>query len=413
MTNNYPNVTTINATIPGTEKKCTIHANGRSIIITGINGSGKTQLLKSLHKYCEQLLSGEESLESLQSQVVYINNFLATNSPAHANYESHLVAREFAEKKIANLKMPPLVFTSQKKLIEDYKAGKAVLVFFEATRQASFREAASATSKAKLIQQAASTPEASGLFEEYLVSQITLQAYAESPNIGNDPLSAKTIVNWFEKLEGDFRSLFEDPTLLIRFDSNKQCFFIYQDQKTPYRFQNLSSGFSSLLIIYANLIMKIELRDIPPSELYGLVFIDEIDAHLHVSLQRKVLSFLMNAFPNIQFIITTHSPFVVSSVSNAVIYDISTLEQIDDLSMYSYESILKGLFDTPPVSHIVTGKVDRIFAIIENKSPDLEELQKLLKIVSKHESDLDSESAMHIKRARIILNKSLSGDRSV
>ncbi|WP_164446657.1 AAA family ATPase, partial [Pseudomonas viridiflava] len=105
--------------------------------------------------------------------------------------------------------------------------------------------------------------------------------------------------------------------------------------KAPYRFQNLSSEFSSLLAIYANLIMKVELRDISPAEMYGLVFIDEIDAHLHVSLQRKVLLFLTEAFPNIQFIITTHSPFVVSSVNNAVIYDMSTLQQVDDLSMYS------------------------------------------------------------------------------
>lgn len=413
MIDNYPNVKAIKATIPGTTKTCTINAAGRSVIITGVNGSGKTQLLKSLHKYCEQFLGSEETQEALQSQVDYLNTYLETNSPTNSNYESHLVAREFAAKKLENFKAPPLEFTHEQKFIRDYKAGKAILVFFEATRQANFREATSATSKAKLIQQAASTPETSGLFEEYLVSQITLQAYAESPNIANDPLSAKTIANWFEKLQNDFRSLFEDPTLLIQFDSTRQCFFIYQDQKTPFRFQNLSSGFSSLLIIYANLIMKIELRDISPSELYGLVFIDEIDAHLHVSLQRKVLSFLMNAFPNIQFIITTHSPFVVSSVSNAVIYDISTLEQVDDLSMYSYESILKGLFDTPPVSHIVTDSVDRIFAILENQPNNLEELQELLKIVSKHESELDSESAMHIKRARIILNKSLSGDRSV
>ncbi|MCV5366648.1 AAA family ATPase, partial [Escherichia coli] len=76
--------------------------------------------------------------------------------------------------------------------------------------------------------------------------------------------------------------------------------------------------------IYADLLMKVELKGITSDELSGVVFIDEIDAHLHVSLQRKIFSFFVNAFPNIQFIVTTHSPFVVQSVNDAIIYDLST-----------------------------------------------------------------------------------------
>ncbi|MBK5477429.1 AAA family ATPase [Pseudomonas sp. TH21] len=413
MTSIYPHATAINAFIPGTNRKCSIHAEGRSIIITGINGSGKTQLLKSLHAYCEQTLTNPEPLSSLQSHVDAINRYLDAHSPAHQAYQGHVDALKFALAKLENAKNPLIAFFNHEKYIDDYAKGKAVLVLFEATRQANFREATSAISKEKIIQQAAHSNDTSSFFEDYLVSQITLQAYAESPNIGNDPISATAISKWFEKVENDFKSLFEDPTLHIKFDAKKQCFFIHQDNKDSYRLQNLSSGFSSLLAIYTNLIMKVELRDILPSEMYGLVFIDEIDAHLHVSLQRKVLSFLIEAFPNIQFIITTHSPFVVSSVSNAVIYDISTLEQVDDLSMYSYESILRGLFDTPPVSQIVTDMVEKLFEILEMESPNILELQKTLSIVSKHESDLDPESAMHIKRARILLNKSLRGDTNV
>lgn len=413
MTNTYPSVTTIQTKIPGTDRACAINANGRSIIITGINGSGKTQLLKKAYNICEQLLGSDESLDHLQSQVIHLRNFLNVNSPYDSNYDSHAIALERAIERLENVTLSPVIFSEKQKFSADYRKGTAVLAFFEATRQANFMEASSATSKEKIVQQSSSTKDASNYFENYLVSQITLQAYAESPNIGNNPESAKSIKLWFDKLENDFRSLFEDPTLQIRFDSNRQCFFIHQDQKTPYRLQNLSSGFSSLLVIYASLIMRIELRNIIPSELYGLVFIDEIDAHLHVSLQRKVLSFLMHSFPNIQFIITTHSPFVVSSVSDAVIYDISTLEQTDDLSMYSYESILKGLFDTPPISQIVIDKVERLFEILEDSTPNIEELQEILRLVSAHESELDSESAMHIKRARILLNKSKTGDAHV
>lgn len=41
-----------------------------------------------------------------------------------------------------------------------------------------------------------------------------------------------------------------------------------------------------------------------------LFLVDEIETHLHVDLQKKVLPFLISFFPKIQFIVTTHSPFV-------------------------------------------------------------------------------------------------------
>ena len=48
----------------------------------------------------------------------------------------------------------------------------------------------------------------------------------------------------------------------------------------------------------------------------GIVLIDEIDMHLHPSWQQRVMKDLQNIFPKIQFIVTTHSPQVLSSVSN-------------------------------------------------------------------------------------------------
>ncbi len=47
----------------------------------------------------------------------------------------------------------------------------------------------------------------------------------------------------------------------------------------------------------------------------GVVMIDELDLHLHPNWQRHVVSDLKKAFPNIQFVATTHSPFIVQSLS--------------------------------------------------------------------------------------------------
>jgi Predicted ATP-binding protein involved in virulence len=51
-----------------------------------------------------------------------------------------------------------------------------------------------------------------------------------------------------------------------------------------------------------------------------IVLIDEIENHLHPTMQRAILPDLIEAFPNVQFIISTHSPLVVGSVKDSNVY---------------------------------------------------------------------------------------------
>ncbi|ELS8946901.1 AAA family ATPase [Vibrio fluvialis] len=53
-----------------------------------------------------------------------------------------------------------------------------------------------------------------------------------------------------------------------------------------------------------------------PSLTPGVVLIDEVDLHLHPRWQKVILASLENNFPKIQFIVTTHSPFIVQSLNN-------------------------------------------------------------------------------------------------
>lgn len=52
-----------------------------------------------------------------------------------------------------------------------------------------------------------------------------------------------------------------------------------------------------------------------PQQTEGIVLIDEVDVHLHPKWQQTILSQLRDAFPCIQFIVTTHSPQVLSTVA--------------------------------------------------------------------------------------------------
>lgn len=54
----------------------------------------------------------------------------------------------------------------------------------------------------------------------------------------------------------------------------------------------------------------------------GIVLIDEIELHLHPSWQQKVILILRDSFPNIQFIMTTHSPHVITTVEHECIRSI-------------------------------------------------------------------------------------------
>jgi predicted ATP-binding protein involved in virulence len=51
-----------------------------------------------------------------------------------------------------------------------------------------------------------------------------------------------------------------------------------------------------------------------------IVLIDEVENHLHASMQRAILPDLINTFPNVQFIVSTHSPLVVGSVKDSNVY---------------------------------------------------------------------------------------------
>lgn len=50
------------------------------------------------------------------------------------------------------------------------------------------------------------------------------------------------------------------------------------------------------------------------------VLIDEVETHLHASMQRELMPSFLEAFPNVQFIISTHSPLVLSSVRDSSVY---------------------------------------------------------------------------------------------
>ena len=84
-------------------------------------------------------------------------------------------------------------------------------------------------------------------------------------------------------------------------------------QIIPNIFQ-LSSGETSLLNLFLSILRDFDLSGkafSQASDVRGIVFVDEIDLHLHSVHQHEVLPQLIQMFPNVQFVVTTHSPLFV------------------------------------------------------------------------------------------------------
>ena len=98
-----------------------------------------------------------------------------------------------------------------------------------------------------------------------------------------------------------------------------KCFVVSHPLTGEMIVDDLSDGFRSIISMVADLAYRMvrlnpQLGERAVMETPGLVLIDEIDMHLHPLWQQTVLLDLQKAFPKVQFIVTTHSPQVLSSV---------------------------------------------------------------------------------------------------
>lgn len=75
---------------------------------------------------------------------------------------------------------------------------------------------------------------------------------------------------------------------------------------------NISSGEASMLCLFGEILRQADKlkNNILLDEITGIVLIDEVDKHLHIKLQKEVLPTLFNLLPNVQFILSSHSPFL-------------------------------------------------------------------------------------------------------
>ena len=116
----------------------------------------------------------------------------------------------------------------------------------------------------------------------------------------------------------------------------------------------------------------------------GIAIIDEIDIHLHPSLEQEVLARLKKTFPSIQFIVSTHSPMVLSNLkvkdTGNMIYrmqaDEDTPNALPNLYGVDYSAAVYDFMGTPYADNEVKEEIEAILRLSRRGKPELVEKRK-------------------------------------
>lgn len=179
---------------------------------------------------------------------------------------------------------------------------------------------------------------------QFLVNRKAQQSFARDD--GEDA-AANGIETWFHNLEKGLAHLLGVDELHLEFDRKSLAFHLaFGGQR--FNLLELAHGHAAALGILAEVLIRVELShgDGDRSHDSGIVLIDEPEMHLHLELQERILPALLKMFPHVQFIVATHSPVVVSSIDDAIVFDLEDRipRRSEDLRGRPYGWIMKRHF---------------------------------------------------------------------
>jgi AAA15 family ATPase/GTPase len=340
----------ITGIIPHTNKLVDIPLNGKNLIITGVNGSGKTSFLRIVYdktillifrKYQRNLSQLKQKLQEYKEALSYTqegeDHYIYKDSINQTQDDINKIEYEFHT-----------IIPNDKQFSLKWENRQAVILYYDDRRFAEFYEAKTARGLQTEIEEnrkATHNEKVGKKLEQHLLNMKNRRSLAITED--KDQQLADSIGIWFTEFENKLKLLFEDNSIQLLFNTSNNKFSIQQNGKPNFTFQTLSAGYNAIFDVYSDLLMRTEYFSISPIELEGVVFIDEIDSHLHISLQRLILPFFTESFPKVQFIVTTHSPFVLMSTRDTLVYDLGKEAPYNISQVKSQNEILSEYLGIP------------------------------------------------------------------
>ena len=348
------------------------------LIITGKNGSGKTILLNAVSDFLNKIKDDKAMhfLGYYKSLETY-NKILKETTDEQVRRQTQQNV-DFFSREIENI-YGKVGLRSELwgSIIDKYAKGEFIIAFYQADRKVKMSEPKNPM-KPVINKKGNVRETATSQFLNFLSDLKIQEALARNEKQDED---ADEINAWFRDFEELLRHIYQDDELRLEFNYRDYSFRICTEGK-KFKFTEVSDGFAAVLDIVADLILKMQGEGtlIRSYQKEGIVLIDEIETHLHLALQKVIMPLLTKVFPNIQFIITTHSPFVLSSMPDAVAYDLEHREVLENLTEYSYESLAEGYFGVRTQSSYAEMQLDnfrRLLAKEELSDAEKVEIKQL------------------------------------
>ena len=255
------------------------------LILTGRNGSGKTSVLESIRLW---ILSEVEDYYpeffSILGNNPLKNQFYLDENINPKDYELSFFLEADSYKKELQAKAGLDLSFKDNNIKDQTERGKYIIAYYAAERsyigsEETFVEKISLKDSYKIYEKPGKN------FVKYLMNLRTREALYRDTN---DMERADMIKRWLERLTGILRKIFDDSQLELYPDIEELKFKIKSTGKNSFAFDELSSGYSAIIDIVTDLMMRMEKNYGKNYDVEGVVLIDEIDAHLHIELQRKI-----------------------------------------------------------------------------------------------------------------------------
>lgn len=184
------------------------------------------------------------------------------------------------------------------------------------------------------------------------------------------------------------------PRLHMSIDKNGQSLNVAQ----------LSQGEKSLMALIGDIARRLAVMNPAmenPLTGDGIVLIDEVDMHLHPKWQRTLIAQLATTFPNCQFVLTTHSPLVISDSKDVLTYLIGKddIKPLPSLYGQDANSVLLEIMDTDIRNAKVNVKIGDLLDAIHDSNID-----KSKELLANLEADLPTGN-LELSKAKLLLRK--------
>ena len=163
----------------------------------------------------------------------------------------------------------------------------------------------------------------------------------------------------------------DDLGLSVSLKRGQLCFARRRESRLALAPFELPDGFRSVVAWLADLCVAWhetatfeETADADLTQIAGIVLLDELDLHLHAKLQRNLVPRLRAALPNVQWLVTTHSPLVLFSFdkSELVLLDADSPGGVRALDRqilgFSADQVFEWLLDAPPYSSVMEQRLE-------------------------------------------------------